>query len=351
MGDFIIVNPNKLRDLCTDIFVGMGSPRDEAWVIADCLVDADLRNVQSHGVTRVKMYTDQIDAGGSTAAANMETVSDSPSLALLNANGAVGIVAAYKAMELAIEKARSTGVGVVFVQHSNHFSAAAYYTKMAAEEGMIGFACSNAPCSMAPWGSKTKFLGTNPFSVAIPATETPIVLDMATSVVARGKIILANKKQTTIPEGWAIDVDGNPTTDAAAALAGSVLPFGGHKGSGISMAIDILCGLLTGSGYGTHMNNPFTQAEVPMDTGHCFIAIDVNKIMPAAIFAQSVEAYKAEVKALDKASWAEDIYLPGEIAHAKSEKNEKEGIQLSVAVSEELHALADRLDIPFDITM
>lgn len=349
MSEYYKVNPEKLRRAVAAILHGEGVPEEEAAITADSLVEADLTNLQSHGVQRVKFYTDSIELGGTTPACQMERVMDSPACAVLDAHGSLGIVAAYRAMELAIEKAKAVGVGMVNVRHSNHCSCTAYYLRMAARENMLGIVASNAPKSMAPWGSREKYLGTNPLAIGAPTHGDPIMVDMATSVVARGKIILADKKKEPIPEGWAIDVDGNPTTDAAKALAGCVLPFGGAKGSGIAMMIDIFSGVLSGAAWGSHINSPFTQPEVPMNTGHSMIAVDISKFRDVEEFLTDMDTYRSEVKSLERAAGVEEIFLPGEIECGNYRRNLQEGIRLPAAVYGELEGLARKLGLPFDI--
>ena len=254
MSEVLRVDAEKLQAAVAAIMEKEGVAPQDAAIVADSLVSAELTGLQSHGVQRVKFYTDSMEAGGTDPKCRIKTIRDFPGGALLDAQGALGIVAAYRAMELAIQKAKDVGIGIVNVRNSNHCSCTAYYIRMAAKENMLAIVSSNAPKSMAPWGSREKYLGTNPLAVGAPTHGDPVMIDMATSVVARGKIILADKKGDSIPEGWAIDVDGHPTTDAAKALEGCVLPFGGAKGSGIAMMIDVFSGVLSGCGKTTLLN-------------------------------------------------------------------------------------------------
>ena len=234
---------DSLVGFCKNVFVKIGVDADKAHLVSDSMVKADLRGVSSHGVTRTRIYVDRIRRGLVDPKAAPEIIRERAATALLDAKNGIGQVVSQYAIEIAIKKAREVGVGFVGVAHSNHFGMAAYYTLQAVGEGMIGVAMTNAPATMAPWGARLPYMGTNPLSVAVPADKRlPIVLDMATSVVARGKIILAAQKGEKIPEGWAIDKEGRVTTDPKAALEGAVLPFGGPKGSAIAILIDVLSG-------------------------------------------------------------------------------------------------------------
>ena len=399
MSEVLRVDAEKLQAAVAAIMEKEGVAPQDAAIVADSLVSAELTGLRSHGVQRVKFYTDSMEAGGTDPRCRIKTIRDFPGGALLDAQGALGIVAAYRAMELAIQKAKDVGIGIVNVRNSNHCSCTAYYIRMAAKENMLAIVSSNAPksmapwgsrekylgigivnvrnsnhCSctayyirmaakenmlaivssnapksMAPWGSREKYLGTNPLAVGAPTHGDPVMIDMATSVVARGKIILADKKGDSIPEGWAIDVDGHPTTDAAKALEGCVLPFGGAKGSGIAMMIDVFSGVLSGAAYGSHIHNPFAHPEVPMDTGHCMIAIDISRFQDPEEFKTTMDTYRSEVKGLKPAAGVEEIFMPGEIECNNYRKNLEAGPQLSLAVYRELEGLCEKLHIPFDI--
>lgn len=349
MSEIYAVDAVKLRDTVAKIMEKEGVTSQDAAIVADSLVSADLTGLQSHGVQRVKFYADGIESGGMSAQCNIETVADFPGGSVLDAHGALGIVAAYRAMELAIEKAKNVGIGIVNVRNSNHCSCTAYYLRMAAKENMLAIVSSNAPKSMVPWGSREKYLGTNPLAIGAPTHGDPVMVDMATSVVARGKIILANKKGDPIPEGWAIDVEGRPTTDAAKALEGCVLPFGGAKGSGIAMMIDVFAGVLSGAAYGSHIRNPFTEPDKPMNTGHCMIAIDIAKFQDPEVFKTTMDTYRSEIKALKPAAGVDEIFMPGEIECNNYRKNLADGVQLPAAVYRELEGLCKKLSLPFDI--
>lgn len=349
MNDTYLVDALRLQASVTQILIGKGVPAEDAAVVADSLVDADLTNVQSHGVQRVKFYTNGIDKGGMNPICELKLLTESASTASYDAQGALGIVAAYKAMKVAIEKARETGIGMVTVSNSNHCSRVAYFIRMATEQNMLGIACSNAPKSMPPWGSREKYFGTNPFALGAPTHGDPVIVDMATSVVARGKIILADKKGVDIPEGWAIDVDGNPTTNAAKALEGCVLPFGGAKGSGIALMVDVFSGILASAAFGAHISNPFTHPELCMNCGHALMAIDISRFQDPEEFKDKMDCFRQEIKGLKRASGVNEILMPGENSCNNRRRYLANGIQLPVAVYAELEELSRELHLSFDI--
>lgn len=347
MQEYIQTTPDKLRALCASILEKHGMSPEDALIVADSLVEADMTGVTSHGVTRVKMYCDHIRAGGTNPKGKIRIIRETANSALVDADNSLGIVAAYQAMQIAVAKAKSAGIAIVNVRNSNHCSALSYYAKMAAKEGLLSIICSNSPSTMVPWGSREKYFGTNPFSICVPTGGDPLVLDMATSVVARGKILLADKKGASIPQGWAVDTEGKPTTDAAAALKGSVLPFAGPKGSGIAMMIDIFGGILSGSAFGPEIGNLIINPEKPMNTGHCFIVIDPELFLPGEEFKNQTDLLVKQIKGLQPAAGVEEIYVPGEIEHNNRRQKLKEGINVPASVCNELKAIAQELGITF----
>ena len=251
-------------------------------------------------------------------------------------------------MQIAMEKARQTGVAAVSVYNSGHFGAAGYFTRMAAKENMIGFACTNGLPAIAPWGSTKPYNGTNPFAVGIPTRSDPIVLDMATSVVARGKVMLAKKEGKPIPEGWALDENGKPTTDPAAALAGTMFPIGGVKGYGIALMIDLLCAALSGADVGTHLT-PLDQLHGSQNLGHFFIAVDVEKLRPVDDFLDDVEMIKNDIKSLPRIEGVEKIMMPGEPENDKKRERMENGIQITPAVYRDLEMICERFGVCCDV--
>ncbi len=336
----------KLQHFCSEVFVRAGVEQKQANIVAESLIQADLRGVESHGVVRTEIYLERIEKDMIDPSSEVEVESENDVTALINGNNNFGSVIGTRALELAIEKAKEMGVGIVGVKCSNHFGTGAYYALKAAEQNMILLVMSNASQTMPPTGGIRPFIGTNPLAVGVPAgKENPFILDMATSVVARGKIIVAAQKDQSIPEGWAIDKHGNPTTDANEALEGSVLPIGGPKGYAISMLIDILSGVLTGAGFGKYVNNMYENWVEPQNVGHFFMAIDINRFIPIDIFKERMDLYIKEIKAEPKAAGVNEIFIPGEIEHRRANERKEKGIQLPLRVVEALDKIGKRYQI------
>ena len=251
----IMFPADKLRGWTEKVFQKIGVGSQDAVLLTDSLIEANLRGVDTHGITQLLcIYVRRIQKGIVNTKSDIAVVREKASTALLDCRNGLGQVGALRAMEMAIGKAKQTGVAFTGLAHSNHYGMAAYWAMMALPHGMIGFSSTNAPATVAPTGGRTPFLGTNPLCIAIPTDrQLPMVLDMATTVVARGRIALYAKQDKPLEPGWAFDEHGIVTTDARAAMKGLLAPIGGYKGYGISLAIDLLCGLMTGSRYGKHL--------------------------------------------------------------------------------------------------
>lgn len=333
----------KLQHYCSTLFVKAGVSQEQADIVAESLIQADLRGVDSHGVVRTSIYLKRIEQNMINPNASVDIESEDEATVLVNGNNNFGAVVGTKALAIAIDKAKKKGAAIVGVKGSNHFGTGAYYALQAVKEDMILLVVSNASQTMPPTGGVRPFIGTNPLAIGVPSgEELPFILDMATSVVARGKVIVAAQKGEEIPLGWAIDKDGNPTTDAEAALEGSVLPVGGPKGYGISMFIDILAGVLTGAGFGRYVNNMYENWEEPQNVGHFYLAIDINRFIPIETFKDRMDLYIREIKSEPKAHGVEEILIPGEIEHRLVLKRKSEGINLPIKVVEELAEIGRR---------
>jgi LDH2 family malate/lactate/ureidoglycolate dehydrogenase len=343
------IQAEPLRRYCAAAFERVGMPAEDAATVAETLVEADLRGVHSHGVWWLTTYTQRIRHGGINPRPTMRVVRETPAMVVLDADRAIGQVAGVAAMRQAIEKARVGGVGVAAVRNSNHFGAAAYYAMMAAQKGQIGFAVSDAEPSIAPWGGAQAVVGNNPIAYAIPAgADYCIVLDMALSVVAWGKIFLAAQRGEKIPSAWALDANGQPTEDAQAALAGLLMPFGGYKGYGLAVIMEILSSVLVGATFGLSVP-PMTDAGAPQDVGHFFMALDIEHFLPPAEFQQRIDTLVAEHRGAPRAPDTERLYLPGEIEHLKRVERLQRGIPLEPYVVEALLSLGRELELNTEV--
>ena len=340
-----IVFPKPLAEYCARLMQTQGVPADEAKIIGEHLVEAECCGLSSHGVSRTAIYLKRLETGVVNAKYSHRIVQEYPASIQWDACNSMGMVTGVRAMERCIEKAREAGCCVIAAQHSNHFGMAGHYAKMAAEAGMIGFCISNAPPNIAPTGSYQPYMGTNPLAIAAPRRGEPMLLDIALSVVAMGKVILAAKLGKPIPEGWAITADGRPTTDPAEGQKGTVLPVGGHKGYGLALFIDILSGILSGAQFGPYLNNMWNDFVNPQDVGHFFAAIDISKFVGMDTFLDRIEKMAADIKALPKNPGIDEIFLPGEIEERRKRQAEENGLVLSDVVYQELLDLGKRYGV------
>jgi ureidoglycolate dehydrogenase (NAD+) len=321
----------------------VGVPASEAEIVADTLVEADLRGVHSHGVMRLPIYVKRIQSGLVRARASVTVTSQGPAFAQVDAHNSLGQVVSVRAMDLAIEKARAGGVGVVGVGHSTHFGAAAYYALRAATQNLIGVAVTNTLPLMPAVGGAARIVGNNPIAYAVPAgRHRPIVLDIATSVVAAGKIQRARGRGDRVPLDWGVDSAGVPTDRPEAILdGGMLLPAGGHKGFGLAMIFDLLCGPLVGTAWSSGVAGlSLPDHARPQDVGHLFMALDVAQFRPLAAFVAEVDRYIDLVHASPRAPGVERIYVPGEIEFETAETRRRDGIPLDPNILDDLARLA-----------
>lgn len=337
----------KLKVFCKDIMCVGGLSETESELFAESLVNADMRGVSSHGVTRLKTYFQRLYTGLVDAKAEPEIIAESPSILLVDGRNAMGVSSASYAMQQCIERAKQSGACFAAVKGGNHFGYAAFFAEQACKEGMIGIAMANGPVAIPPIGGKSPVLGTNPLAVVIPAGNgLPLELDMATSVVARGKIKLAEKEGKSIPLGWGIDENGLPTEDPSKVKC--VMPFGGAKGFAIGLIIEILCSCLSGAKNSQTLGSFYDFSGKHQDTGFFVGAIDISKIVDPDLFAEQVNELFDSIKQSPKADGVERIYMPGEIELNKVKEAEIRGVKLSPAVVDELVELSNTYGVPFD---
>lgn len=320
------VDPDRLIEFAAAVYAGAGMPAADARLVADTLVQADLWGHQSHGVLRLGWYLDRVRNKVMNPVTRPEFVVDAGAVALLDGHDGVGHVLTVVATREAFKRARAHGVGVVGVRNSNHFGTCMYYTLMGAREGCVTLLTTNGGPAMAPWGGRRKIIGTNPWSVAAPAgSRAPFVVDMANTGVARGKIYLARNKRMLIPLGWAINAAGEPTTDPQEAIDGIILPMAEHKGYAIAAMVDLLSGVLTGSGFLSSVHSPYKTAE-KSNCGHLVIALNIEAFQPLAEFNARMERFIAEIKAVPLAKGFDEVFYPGEMEANNDLRNRREGI-------------------------
>jgi ureidoglycolate dehydrogenase (NAD+) len=341
------VNAGALLAFCTACFEKLGLRPEDAQLVADNLIFANLRGVDSHGVIRMKIYADRLRVGGFKVNVRPKVVAEHPSTAVVDGQQGPGQVAAMFAMNVAIAKAQTTGAGFVTVKNSNHFGAAAYFAMRATGDGMIGLAATNTGPSMAPTGGREGRLGNNAMAVAVPAGKfPPVVLDMATGAVAWGKIFLAQQEKRKIPNTWALDKHGLPTDDPnAAAHQGLIQPFGGYKGYGLSLLIDILSGVLSGGAFSTGVKGLYTDLPNPAQISHTCAALRIDAFMPFTEFRERMDEMIERMHSCPTAPGVEQILVPGEIEHRTEQRRGIEGIPLNEELQKELAVLAAELGV------
>ncbi|MBE0555767.1 MAG: Ldh family oxidoreductase [Proteobacteria bacterium] len=345
----VMARQDQLETFCTRVLEKLGVPREEAEITAVTLVWANLRGVDTHGVLRLPLYAARLKSGAMAPSLNLTTEKETIATALLNGHDGIGQVISCRAMEMAIRKAREAGVSYVAVRNSNHFGAAAYYAMMALDHDMIGLTFTNASPRLAPTGGVERLFGNNPWSIAVPAgRRPPVVLDMANSVVAAGKIRVLKKEGKPIPEGWALNQYGEPTTDPDDALKGILLAIGGYKGYGITLMVDLLTGVLTDSNYGPRVKGLDQDAD-RAGTAHSFMAVSLAAFTDVAAFNARMEAYVDEIKTSQKARGSAVIYVPGEPEHLRVQERSEKGIPLQEKVAEELRAIGKDLGVPLEL--
>src|SRR5215831_15406452 len=313
MGDAISITADQLSSLVARLFIAAGVPDSAARTVAGALVDADIEGQSSHGVMLVEMYLDRIRKGSVSLKEAGEIVSDKGATVVLDAHNALGHLTGDQATKIAVEHARRFGVGVVAVRHGFHFGTARRFALKAADEDCVGIVmCNTRPLMPAPGGAE-RVVGNNPVAIAVPSDgPVPIVLDMATSEAAMGKIRLAEKAGQAIPVTWAAKADGSPTTSATEAIAGMLLPSGGPKGFGLSFLIDLLCGLLSGGASGAGVQPLYGDPAVPYDCSHLFIAINIAHFGDSAAIRAAAGAAAERVRSGKRAPGVAQLFAPGE---------------------------------------
>lgn len=338
------VPSEALGSLARRCFEAAGLPTEDASAVAEALIDANLRGHDSHGIARVPAYLGRLADGVAGSTGRMVEVARSGPLRRLDAGGALGPAAVVKATALAIELARDHGIALVAVGNSSHFGAAGFYARRAAKAGLLALVATNGPANMAPHGAAEPFLGTNALAVAIPLSgDEELVLDMSSSVAARGRIIRARDLGEPIEPGLAIDTEGNPTTDAAAALAGAVLPLGGAKGSGLALAISLATAILAGASFDHEAGRMHGKDIRPQDLGQIVLCIDPWRLAERADVERRVARLVECLHALRPAAGFDRVLYPGERGELERHSRLADGIPVPAAELESIALACERL--------
>jgi len=341
-------SPSYLRELTAQLAERAGVPPADAQIFAHSLIDADVQGTSTHGISRLSIYLKRIELGLIDPAAELKVDRSHGNALALNAANGLGQVQAVKSLEMLMPLARRNGVAAATIRNSQHFGALSYYCNKAAQERMILLAMTNCEPAMSPAGGYTPFFGTNPIAASFPTgAGYPVKVDLATSIVARGNIIAANKKKQPIPEAWALDSNGKPTTDAQQALLGTVQTMAGHKGYALALMVEIFSGVLSGSAVGSDIGSMYKDLDRKQDVGHFFCLFDIGAFLNPEDFSERVDSAINRLKNGNRCEGVDEILIPGERSARAAKRNEAEGVAVGDETVAELLQWCKRFDIPF----
>lgn len=336
----MIITENNEKILVKEILKNLGVNEEDANIVTQVVLDADLKGFTSHGIGRFPQYIKTIDANNIKITGDIEIVRETESIAVIDGHSLFGQVVAYKAMELAIQKAKKTGIGMVGVHNSNHFGVTGFYSDLATKENCIGLTFANTEPAIAPLNAKKPVIGTNPIAISIPNHKTFIATDMATSTTARGKILEWERKGEELPPNTALDKDGNPTTDPSEALDGSILAFGSFKGYALAFIIELMCGPLVGAACGSDVKGTANYKE-KCTKGDLFVAIDPDKFVGYDVFEVGIDKYIDEIR-------DDGGFVPGDIEDKRIADHKENGMPIDETLYNQLKEICDGLDIDID---
>jgi LDH2 family malate/lactate/ureidoglycolate dehydrogenase len=341
---------DSLRAFGTEVAQKLGMSEVDADILMQNLLLSDMRGIRSHGMTKLIGYITRIELGITSATAQPTMTMDHGAVFAMNGNNGMGSTIGSATMKECIRRAKNFGVSFATVNNASHYGFGGYYAMMASKENMIGFTICNTPALVAPFGGANAMIGTNPLSVAIPAGKHPdLVMDMATSMVAKGKIALALKEGKSIPDNWALDSNGNPTTDPAAANTGALMPLGGAKGYALALIIDVICSCLAGGKNSRQIQRMFENPTEPSGVGYFMGAIDISKFLDVEEFKARTDTMFDEIKAGKPAPGFHEIMIPGEIEYNLTQKNKLEGIEISDATLKEFQHISESYHVPMSL--
>ena len=339
-----------LLALTARIAESAGMPGHDASLFADALVDADLHGVSTHGLSRLNIYLKRMELGLIDPRAELRADRERGAILALDAGNGVGQVQAVKALDLLIPRAIENGIAAATIRNSQHFGAVSYYCNRAASQGLILIAMTNCEPAMSPTGGWDAFFGTNPIAASFPTGKGfPVKIDLSTSAIARGNIIAAAKKNQPIPLGWALDPEGNPTTDAQQALLGTVLTMAGHKGYALALMVEILSGVLSGAAIGPAIGSMYKNLDRKQDVGHFFCLLDPEAFIDRAEFLRRIDATIDQLKAGKRLAGVDEILVPGERSARQAAENEQLGVPVGAETWKELETWAAKFHIALPI--
>lgn len=348
MSGTLYYTAEALTDYARSMFLSAGLTEDHAALVAGDLVKANLRGLDSHGVSRIPMYLERLRQGLVNPRPDVKVTKVAGAVAHVDGDNGMGFIAADVAMNAACDLAADLGIGLAGVHRSTHFGMSAAYALRAIERGFISLIFTNSSPALPMWGGRTAFLGASPIAAGIPGGKhPPYVMDMSMTVIARGKIRLAAMKGEPIPEGLALDTEGNPTTDAAKAFEGVCLPFGGVKGSVLGTLMDLMSGVLTGANFGGEVKSLYFDHSEPQNVGHLFFAIRPDLFMSLTDFETRMDSFYETIKTLPRAAGVDEIMMPGEPEQRQEDRRRREGIPVTANVVRDLTDEGVRVGVAF----
>lgn len=333
-----------LRSFVEQVLRERGVPEPDAVAAADVIITANLLGIDSHGVVRLTHYVKRLENGTIKAAPDIKVERTAKAVGIVDGDAGLGHVVASRATRFAAEIARDVGTASVAIKGSSHFGIAGYYVRKLAEDGLAGMATTGTDAFLIPFGATKAFFGTNPIAYGFPASQTPVVLDMATTSIPYGKIVLAQKEGEKIPEDWGFNAEGKPTTDPWAIKG--LHPAAGPKGSGMAMVIDIFSSLFPGTAFGPHIVQMYGEMDKQRNLGHFISAWDISAFVPLASFMERIDTMIEELHALTPADGFDSVLFPGEIEAIRMKQRVMSGIPIEDGLYNELEELGGRLEVP-----
>jgi ureidoglycolate dehydrogenase (NAD+) len=328
-----------------NVLVAAGVPREDAHIVADCLTFANLSGVDTHGIVRLAHYVRRLENGSIKTRPQIVFKRLGPAVGVMDGGDGLGHVVTHRACTEAMRLAEEAGSGTVTIKNSSHFGMTGFYVNRLVAAGYAAIMMTDTDQMLIPFGGRKPFFGTNPIAVGFPTDGIPLILDMATTSIPYGKVVLAQTEGKPIPPDWGFDEEGNPTTDANKLVG--LHPIAGPKGSGLATIIDVFCSILTGMPFGPHINRMYVDIDQPRELGHFVMALDVKRFMPLDVFKQRLSAMTGELNAMSPAEGFARVYYPGQVEGEKRLQRAAEGVPIDPGLYQELEGLGQRFNLPF----